>query len=384
MSILEVEFTTETDHSDGTYMDSNPSSARSSLNSIEMRYMNHLVGPGTTSSRLETSKRFVIRETDISRKLMAERRCVVQRQCEIDNVSDLLSLNFIFDDEFLGKCLPADVFTAAMSVPVPDPSEDEFRVLSLCSVYAARQSFMDTKNFILTQFQTGTLTSEMLQVFTYRPHLWQDPSFEVPTPLSLAKNEDTYLECNVKAIIFSVLGNLDITDHWTRDPLPTPQGFEEMYIPDYYGEKSGLPFMVVEVKRPEIRDDRLESDKRKLPSMMKIMLDRLLSNGVKDPVVIGILVSASRCNVLIMALEYEALYLCKKVGSFELPKNNLQLGLLLPALGPLHFIQGLATEMVAAIENRASNEKNTVRRLRRPSYYIKGIRIPVALSTLGK
>ncbi|KAG0249326.1 hypothetical protein BG011_009403 [Mortierella polycephala] len=127
--------------------------------------------------------------------------------------------------------------------------------------------------------------------------------------------------------------------------------------------------MVVEVKKPEI------SVKRELPSMMKIMLDRLLSNGVKDPVVIGILVSAYRCNVLLMALEYEALYLCKKVGFFELPKNNLQLGLLLPALGPLHFIQAsnLATKMVAAVENRVNYEETTARHLRHPSYYIRGI-----------
>ena len=39
-----------------------------------------------------------------------------------------------------------------------------------------------------------------------------------------------------------------------------------------------------------------------------------------------------------MSLNHEALYIVKAVGVFELPQNNLQLGLLCPALGPLKFV----------------------------------------------
>lgn len=49
--------------------------------------------------------------------------------------------------------------------------------------------------------------------------------------------------------------------------------------------------MVVEVKKPEAITNSLENDKRKLPCMMKIMLDQLLASGVQDPVVIGFLVN---------------------------------------------------------------------------------------------
>jgi hypothetical protein len=38
-----------------------------------------------------------------------------------------------------------------------------------------------------------------------------------------------------------------------------------------------------------------------------------------------------------MSLDNEAVHLNKLVGVFELPSNNLQLGLLAPAIGPLKF-----------------------------------------------
>ncbi|KAI8601566.1 hypothetical protein EDD21DRAFT_353557 [Dissophora ornata] len=46
----------------------------------------------------------------------------------------------------------------------------------------------------------------------------------------------------------------------------------------------------------------------------------------------------SRCEVSLMSLDHEALYVVKSVGAFELPRNNLQLGLLYPGLGPLQLV----------------------------------------------
>ena len=45
-----------------------------------------------------------------------------------------------------------------------------------------------------------------------------------------------------------------------------------------------------------------------------------------------------RCEITIMSLDHEALYVVRTVGVFELPQNNLQLSLLCPALGPLKFV----------------------------------------------
>jgi hypothetical protein len=45
----------------------------------------------------------------------------------------------------------------------------------------------------------------------------------------------------------------------------------------------------------------------------------------------------SRCEVSTISLDNEALYIHRIIGVFELPKNNLQLGLLGPAISPLKF-----------------------------------------------
>ncbi|KAF8926974.1 hypothetical protein BGZ47_002430 [Haplosporangium gracile] len=247
------------------YVDSNPSSTRSSLNSIDFKYIDHLVGPGTTSSRLKTSSRLIVSETNVSEVAMNARRNILKKQSEIVGVSDLLTINFIFDAEFLRKHLPATI-------------------------------------------------SE-----------------------SLLNNEDTYTQSLVKCIIFGIVEDLDIVDHWSRDRLPTPHGFEELYFPDYYAEFDGLPLFVVEIKKPGAVDDNLEGDKRKVPCMMKLVLDTLLNVGVSAPSVLGLQIRDSRCEVSTISLDNEALYIHRIIGVFELPKNNLQLGLLGPAISPLKF-----------------------------------------------
>jgi len=75
-----------------------------------------------------------------------------------------------------------------------------------------------------------------------------------------------------------------------RDPLPTPTGFDEVYDPDYFGEYHGYPILIVEIKKPGATDDDLQGDQRRLPCMQKLILDRMLSAGVKDPKVVGFLI----------------------------------------------------------------------------------------------
>ncbi|KAF9167217.1 hypothetical protein DFQ26_005330 [Actinomortierella ambigua] len=284
--------------SESDFVDSN-SSARTSLVSIEYKYVDHLVGPGTTSSRFKTSDRLFVEGTNVSETLMGARRKILQKQSEIVDASDLL------------------------------------------------------------------------------PGLWnQASSYPAPSRL-LVQNEDTYTQSVVKSIVFGIVGDLDVIDHWSRDPLPTPQGFEELYFPDYFAEFDSLPLFVVEVKKDRARDDDLEGDQRKLPCMMKLILDSLRKAGVSKPSVIGLLIRKSRCEISSMSLDNEALYIQKLVGVFELPINNLQLGLLCPALGPLKFARDVVVQTTKSIQTRHSDSRRKDR-WRRPSYYVKGNLIPTA------
>lgn len=83
----------DTEFSSGSgsdYINSNPSSVRSSLNSVDFKNIDHLVGPGTTSSRLNTSSRLTVEKSNVSDVLMKARRDNLKNQREITDVSDLL------------------------------------------------------------------------------------------------------------------------------------------------------------------------------------------------------------------------------------------------------------------------------------------------------
>ncbi|KAF9578997.1 hypothetical protein BGW38_004934 [Lunasporangiospora selenospora] len=312
VAILEADFLSE---SGSEYVDSKPSSARSSLNSIDFHHINHLVGPGTTSSKLSTNDRLTLDNIDISKILMEARMSLIKKQDELNDVSDLLN------------------------------QTEEGLVVDLLCHYSQRSS------------------------------LWlQSASYPTP-PSTLVQNEDTYTQAIVKGIIFSVVCDLELLDHWNRDPLPVPLGFEEVYNPDYFGEYDGFPVLLVEIKKPGIMDDSLEGDQRRLPCMQKLMLDRMLAAGVESPKVVGFLIKRDRCEISVMEIEHEALYVVKLVRVFGLPQNNLELGLLCPALGPLKYAHEIVSSTLNSIKTR-NGRQNLKKYWCRPSYYVKGIRIP--------
>ncbi|KAF8923534.1 hypothetical protein BGZ58_002832, partial [Dissophora ornata] len=368
------------------YVDSNPSSVRSSLrsslNSIEFKYIDHLVGPGTTSSRLNTSSRLIVGEIDVSEVLMNARRDNLKKQSEIADVSDLLTINFIFDENFLRKHLPTATAENLLNIIVPKPTTSEIELFMDFSIFAATHSYQQSKRHIRNRIQgkEDCIVIAVLLSYTERPGLWKQVSSHPASLPSLPQNEDTYTQSIVKNIIFGIVGDLDVVDHWSRDPLPTPHGFEELYFPDYFAEFDNLPLFVVEIKKPGAMDDDLEGDQRKLSCMMKLVLDTILDAGVLPPSVIGLLIRGSRCEVSSMSLDNEALYIQKLIGVFELPKNNLQLGLLCPAFGPLKFARDVVVQTTnSIIAHRGGKSKRD--RWRRPSYYVKGNRIPVPKAT---
>ncbi|KAI1297564.1 hypothetical protein EDD11_007037, partial [Mortierella claussenii] len=224
VTILEADFLSESG-TDYTY--SGQSSTRSSLTSIDFLLIDHLVGPGTTSSRLTTNKRMKFNQIDVSLLLMDERRSLIKKQSEIKDVSDLF--------------------------PIPMLSCGEMKMICDCAAFAATHSFPDTKRHVQDKIRTEgeNLAATILHHYTERPSLWRQ-STSYPTPSSLlAQNEDTYTQGVVRNIILGIVGDLEVVDHWSRDPLPTPRGFEELYFPDYFADFDSLPLFVVEIKKPD-------------------------------------------------------------------------------------------------------------------------------------
>ncbi|KAF9961534.1 hypothetical protein BGZ72_003372 [Mortierella alpina] len=240
------------------YIDSNPTSTRSSLNSIDFKYIDHLVGPGTTSSRLNTSSRLTVGNIDVSEVLMNARRDNVKKQCEISDVSNLLTINFIFDENFLRKRLPTGIVSFLVDVTLPRPTTSEMELIADFSIFASSHSYQESKRHLRNKIREkeDSIASAILLSYTVRPGLWQQNSSHPASMSSLSQNEDTHTQSIVKSIIFGIIRDLDVVDH-CRDPLPTHHGFEELYFPNYFAEFDNIPLFVVEIKKPGAVDDDL-------------------------------------------------------------------------------------------------------------------------------
>ncbi|KAI1296259.1 hypothetical protein EDD11_007451 [Mortierella claussenii] len=130
----EEELTSETDGSNSNCFPSNPLSARSSLNSIDFKFINPFGWPGNDvlSSRLHTTEVLKIKGVNMSNALMDARRSVVRRQSETSDIFELVSLNFIFDATFLQQHLERDVYVALQSTPTSTPNQDIVSNLAAC------------------------------------------------------------------------------------------------------------------------------------------------------------------------------------------------------------------------------------------------------------
>ncbi|KAI8347015.1 hypothetical protein B0O80DRAFT_502988 [Mortierella sp. GBAus27b] len=235
------------------YVRSSPSSASSSLKFIDFKFIDHLVGPGTTSSRLRTSNRLTISDVDVSLTIMEKRRTLLEKQSGINDASDLLTLKFIFDEAWIKRNLSAEAARHLLSVSQWEVPDEERLLLLECSEFAASHTFLETKDFMLKKIdgEGRTITGEVLRGFTERANPWlQSNSYPTPPLSTLPQNKDTYTYATMENIVHGTLHDLEVSDHWGRDPLPVPVGWEERYEPDYYGAYLGFPFVLVEIKKP--------------------------------------------------------------------------------------------------------------------------------------
>ncbi|KAF8948743.1 hypothetical protein BGZ47_002716 [Haplosporangium gracile] len=223
-----------------------PPSARASLNPNDFQYVDHLVGPGQSSSKIQ-GEPFVVNGINVSKLCIRARKEVIKNQCELNGVSEIRYLNFVFDNSALSRLPPRAAADRILRVSLPVPSQQQSIMLVNTASYAAKHSVQESKRHVTELDDNGN-----------------------------------------NLVVVALLQDLNVVDH-CRDALPTPRGFEEVYQADYFAECEGFSVCVVEIMKPDAKDDPLEGDARKLPNMLKLSLDRLLDAGVESPA-IGLLV----------------------------------------------------------------------------------------------
>ncbi|KAF9159947.1 hypothetical protein DFQ26_006012, partial [Actinomortierella ambigua] len=247
-------------------------------------------GPGESSSTLRGDALW-IRGVNVSSRLMGARSVNMSRQSALSEVHDLLAI--------IEDCFPDDereITDQLLKVDAPEVPEQDIDFFSTWAIAAASQEYLD--------FQ----------------RMWNGSS------LGLG----------------SLAGDL------VRDPLPVPNGYEEVLLPTFYAEVKRLCLAVLEVRKPDAPMTDIEDGARKLPSMMKIALDMLIHQDVQDPTVLGFQVSENICEVFSMNLKHEAIYIPKSLGCFLIPEYQFGIPKMLPALCPLtaaKLIQSIAPHL---------------------------------------
>ena len=74
------------------------------------------------------------------------------------------------------------------------------------------------------------------------------------------------------------------------DYLPTPEGHNEKYLPDFYADSDGIPVAIAEVKKPGDPMHLLWKDRRKLMCLMNLTINLQVQENVPKPAVIGFLI----------------------------------------------------------------------------------------------
>ncbi|KAF9956310.1 hypothetical protein BGZ72_002849 [Mortierella alpina] len=329
-------------------------------------------GPGEPSSSLHGDFWFV-KGVNVSERLMSARRTNVSQQNVLFEADDILTLNFIFTKTFIEHCFDfaeSDIVAQLVEVDVPEAPCQETSLIVKYALAAGSKNYLEFKAMMRSpSLELRGLAGDILTSYTATNALWQNST-------QLSQNEDTYIKQAVMPIIDAVFGSLELLQHWQRDPLPVPNGYEEVLQPDFFAEVDQLCFAIMEVKKPKMTKEEIEADTRKLPCMMKIALNTLIQGNVKEAEVIGFLVNENICEVFNMALEHEAIYIPKSLGRFKLPQDRLDMASLLLALSPLQAAKDIASKMIRAIKKRSRLGAGKYSPMTRPSYYVYGSNVP--------
>lgn len=96
----------------------------------------------------------------------------------------------------------------------PTPLHD-ITALADTAAFAAQNTYQATRTFIEDKkYSSQGLAGRLLSIYTSRPALWQTLDSFPSAVRALGLNEDSYTESAVKGIIYSVMGDLDVVDHW--------------------------------------------------------------------------------------------------------------------------------------------------------------------------
>ncbi|KAF9346741.1 hypothetical protein BGX34_003642, partial [Mortierella sp. NVP85] len=267
----------------------------------------------------------VLQGVDITQKLMDARKLLL-RDMAFSDILDLLPLNFIFTEEYLRKNFNDDIVDDLLfaNLPVICGDDEDAKRVGTCGHMASlpREQFREW--FHEFDKSWAHPVRRIIDAVSAKETFWGASD---PYP-----NESSYQARFVNPVITGFLSSHQHREEFNNTSLPMPSNHHEEFQPDFFGAIGTLPFMIAEIKKPTEKGRCLDVDRLKLYCMMKLALDSLVMDGVEESEVIGLLVQYDRCQVYVMNMIHEAMYIPRPLGTFSIPKYKGDIGSLSGAL----------------------------------------------------
>ncbi|KAG0210329.1 hypothetical protein BGX31_001929 [Mortierella sp. GBA43] len=306
-------------------------------------------------------------EVNVTKVLMDAREVLVNGEWAFEDFSDLLVMNFIFIEKFLKRHLDGPFVNQLCRKTLTSASLDDAVIIGKLGADASlsKTEFMKTFNEIADGWEHPLC--RIIQ------NLVQEPNFWGLNGRNFA--ERTYQTKFANHIIKGILHELPYCDHFNTAALPVPLGHKEDLKPDFFGvfeedDETNLPFIVAEVNKPKVDGYVNKKDMLKIYCEMKLMVDVLRQNGVKDPEVIGLLFQNRKCIVYTMKPEHEAMYIPVLWGGFPVPESNVEIGSMSSSLPILEGLKEVARTTLKKIAERVRNQSIPDDTMIRRSYYL--------------
>ncbi|KAI8356275.1 hypothetical protein B0O80DRAFT_447073 [Mortierella sp. GBAus27b] len=315
------------------------------------------------------------KEVDATKILMEARQPMVDGEWVFALHSDLLVMNFIFTEPFLAQRFGKPAAFELCHRTVPPACQRDTNIMGRIGsdISLPKEKFMATLNRVTDGWEHPL--SYIIRNLVQEPNFWSKSR----------SAEGTYQTKFVNHIIRGILHGLQYRDSYTTASLPMPLGHSEDLKPDFFGtayeeteaedviDERGalpLPFIVAEVKKPEVDAHLNRKDRFKIFCEMELMIDTLRQSAVKDPEVIGLLFQDGNCIVYTMAPVNEAIYIPVRWGAFPVPERHLQIGSMGASLSILSEIKAVASTALAKIDARERGKIITNDPMTRRSYHL--------------
>ncbi|KAI8381205.1 uncharacterized protein BYT42DRAFT_613006 [Radiomyces spectabilis] len=288
----------------------------------------------------EPARKWLVQGEDMTAHLNRYRRKCVKMAQSKTHLSDrhVLALSFIYLISPIDHCATSTLHLCEqhavfeeLSQTLPRVSKDVWKICRKARHAATRNQSVE--QFLRSEYSAGEECDEEMQQCV---QILYNLVRILPAYDSHQVDSSVMAE-SLKAFVKSSLTIDSAKGEWLHHRIPyvdNSTGMSTSLKPDYvmYTEAGVTNFelLFIEIKNWPSKGIKEETDTIKLGKEMKLGIDKLVDEGVEDPMTVGMIVEGCHAKTYYMDLRFDGLYRMVEICQFDLPTNRGDELLLVP------------------------------------------------------